>query len=83
MKLLLDVEKSKVGFVLELLENLPFVKATKVSEAKPGKVARGQRGSAKGKEEVLSGLRTAVAELALVKAGKLKTRTLQEFLDEL
>lgn len=68
MRILLDVKDSKVAFVLELLESLPFVKAKKLTDAKA---------------EVLEDLKASVDEVKLAKAGKKKLRTLKEALDEL
>jgi hypothetical protein len=68
MKLLVEVKENKAAFLLELLRNLPFVKATPITAQKV---------------EVLKGLRTAVEELKQVKAGKLTGRPVQELLDEL
>ena len=68
MKLLVEVKDSKAAFVTELLANLSFVKVKPVQGHK---------------EKVLNDLREAIEELKLVKKGKLKVRTLQEFLDEI
>ena len=68
MKVLLDMEDSKVPFVLELLKNLPFVKAKKLSPYKA---------------KVLEDIREAVEEMNLIKAGKLEARDAEELFREL
>ncbi len=68
MKVLLEIKENKVAFVMELLRNLPFVKATPLTDAK-----------AKG----LSDLREAVEEMKLTKAGKEHGRPAREVLKEL
>lgn len=68
MKILVEVKESKAEFLLELLRNLPFVKATSVQEEK---------------EAVLTSVRTAVEQMKQVDAGKLKGRSVQKLLDEL
>jgi hypothetical protein len=68
MKVLLDIEENKADFVMELLKNLRFVKATPLTDAKA---------------RVLSDLREAVEEMKLIKAGKKHGRPARELLDEL
>ncbi len=68
MKLLLDIKDEKVDFVMELLHNLPFVKAKPLSPYKT---------------EVLEGIKEAVDEMQLIKAGKLKGRPAKELFNEL
>jgi predicted DNA-binding protein len=68
MKVLLDIQVSKADFVMELLKNLPFVKAKQITEAKA---------------RVIDDLRIAVEEMKLIKAGKLKATSAEDFLDEL
>jgi len=68
MKVLLDVKDSKANFVMELLNNLSFVKAKPLS---------------KEKEKFLSELREGLENVKLVKQGKLKSKPLKELLDEL
>lgn len=57
MKIILDIKDSKAPFILELLKNFKFVKAKPLSPYK---------------EKVFSDLKTAVEEMKLIKAGKLK-----------
>ena len=68
MKILLDIKDDKVAFIMELLSNFKFVKAKPLTPYKA---------------EVLEGLREAVEEVNLIKAGKKKAQPLREFLDEL
>ena len=68
MKVLLDIKDNKAGFVLELLKNLPFVKAKTLTPSKA---------------QVLEELKEAVENMTLVKQGKLKARPAKELLDEL
>ena len=68
MKVILDIKDSKADFVMELQDNLPFVKAKKITDAKA---------------ELIEDIKVAVKEVKLAKAGKKKLRTLKEALDEL
>lgn len=68
MKVLLDIKDSKVEFVLELLNNLGFVKVKPLSDKKA---------------ELMSEVRDAVEELKLVRQGKLQARNAQDLIDEL
>lgn len=68
MKVLLDIKDSKAGFVMELLKNLPFVKAKPLTPSKA---------------QFLEEVKEAVDNMALVKQGKLKARPAKELLDEL
>jgi hypothetical protein len=68
MKVLLDIKDSKAAFVMELLKNLPFVKAKPLTPSKA---------------QVLEELKEAVENMALVKEGKLKARPAKALLDEL
>lgn len=68
MKVLLDIKDSKVQFVMELLQNLSYVKAKPLSDEKA---------------QLMSEIREAVANLKLVRRGKLKARPAKELLDEL
>ncbi len=67
MKLVVEVKDSKVEFFLELLRNLPFVKARRILDPK---------------EEVLESVGTAVEELNMAEAGKLKGRPVKDLLVE-
>ncbi len=68
MKVLLDIKDNKASFVLELLKNFSFVKAKTLTSSKA---------------QFLEELREAVEEVSLIKAGKKKTRNLEDFLNEL
>ena len=68
MKVLLDINDSKAPFVLELLKNLPFVKAKNLTPYKA---------------KVLEDIREAVEEMNLIKAGKLEARDAEELFREL
>lgn len=68
MKVLIEVQDERAGFLMELLKNLPFVKYKTLTPAKA---------------QLLEELREAVDNVKLVKQGKLKARPLKEVLDEL
>lgn len=69
-QIILSVPDKKYEFFIELVKSLEFVKEVEVVK-KPGK------------KEILAGIRQAVEEVKLIKAGKLKGRPVQELLDEL
>ena len=68
MKVLLDIKDSKAQFVMELLQNLSFVKAKPITDEKA---------------QLMSEIREAVENLKLVRQGKLKARPAKELLNEL
>jgi len=68
MKVLLEIKDTKAPFVLELLKNLPFVKAKTLTPYKA---------------KVLEDVKEAVEEMNLIKAGKLKARNAEELYQEL
>ena len=68
MKLLVEVKNEKAPFVLEVLKNFKFVKT---KELTPYKAA------------VLEGIKEAVEEMKLIKAGKLQSRPVEELINEL
>ena len=68
MKLLLDIKDSKAAFIMELLKNFSFVKANPLTPYKAG---------------VLEGIKEAVEEMKLIRAGKLKGRPAEDLLNEL
>ena len=68
MKIMVEVEEEKAGFLLELLKQLKFVKVKPISPYK---------------SEILEGLAEAVHEVNLAKEGKIKLKTAKEMLDEL
>jgi hypothetical protein len=82
MQLLLDIREDKVGFVLELLSNLPFVKTKQLKQ--PNAVAEPQEEyRPRTEEEILAGISEALHEVKLHKEGKIKLKTARELLDEL
>lgn len=68
MKILLEVKDSKAGFLLELLNSLPFVKTKPLPDSK---------------EQILTDLKEAVKEVNLAKQGKIKLKSAKELLNEL
>ena len=68
MKVILDIKDKKADFVMELLENLPFVKAKTITPSKA---------------RLLEEIKEAVEEVNLIKSGKLKGRPAEEFINEL
>ena len=68
MKVLLDIKDSKAQFVMELLHNFSFVKTKELTPYK---------------SEVLEGIKEAVEEMKLIKAGKLKGRNAEDLFHEL
>jgi hypothetical protein len=67
MKLLIDIPGSRAEFVLELLQNLSFVKAKPLSKAKAERI-----------ERLLQGLQ----EVEEVKSGKRKPKLLKDLVFE-
>ena len=68
MKVLLDIKDGKALFVMELLQNLPFVKAKTLTPYNA---------------KVLEDLKEAVEEMKLIKDGKLKARNAEDLFHEL
>ncbi len=68
MKVLLDIKDSKADFVMELLENLTFVKAEAISTSKA---------------RFLKDFKAAIDEVELAKQGKVKLKTAEQLFDEL
>ncbi|MBI3142948.1 MAG: hypothetical protein HYZ16_08980 [Bacteroidetes bacterium] len=69
MKLLLDIKDDKVSMLMELLKELRFVKKiTPLTDAK---------------SDLLQKIHDAVNEMNLIKQGKLVSKPLKEFLNEL
>ena len=68
MKVLLDIKENKADFVMELLQNLKFVKAEPIT---------------RGKEQFLREFKASVDEVKLAKKGKIKLKTADQLLDEL
>jgi hypothetical protein len=70
MKVTVDIKDNKALFFLELVKNLSFVKKVETEETPS-------------KKEILKGIREAVKEVNLIKAGKMKGKPIQQLLDEL
>lgn len=68
MKALLDIKDTKAPFVMELLHSFSFVKVKPLTPYKA---------------EVLEGIKEAVEEMKLIKAGKLKGRPAEDLFNEL
>jgi hypothetical protein len=68
MKLLLEIKDDKAEFFLELLKNLPFVKAQSVMSDK---------------QQLSAELSEAVENLKLVRKGKMKAKPIDELINEL
>lgn len=68
MKLILDIKDTKAPFVMELLSNLSYVKATAISNEKA---------------EILEDLKLAVDNLNKVKSGKLNSKSARDLYNEL
>jgi hypothetical protein len=68
MKVIIDIEDSKVAFIMELLKNFKFVKTKPLTPYKA---------------EVLEGIKEAVEEINLIKEGKLKGKPARDLLNEL
>jgi hypothetical protein len=68
MKVIIDIKESKADFVMELLHNLAFVKTKTLTPYKA---------------KVMEDVSEAVAEMKLIKAGKLKARNVEDLLNEL
>ena len=68
MKVILDIQDKKAGFVMELLRALPFVKTKTISSSKA---------------QLIEEIKESVEEVNLIRAGELKGRSAEEFLNEL
>jgi hypothetical protein len=68
MKVLLDIKDNKAAFVMELLQNLSFVKTKKLTDEKA---------------QLIEEINEAVSEMKLIKSGKKKARNATDFLNEL
>jgi hypothetical protein len=68
MKVLLDIKDSKADFVMELLNNLTFVKTETISLKKA---------------HLLKELKKSINEVKLAKSGKIKLQSAKDFLNEL
>ena len=68
MKVILDINDNKADFVMELLDNLSFVKTETISSTKA---------------QFLKELTESMKEVALAKKGKIKLKSAQQLLNEL
>jgi hypothetical protein len=68
MRVLLDIKDNKAIYLMELLNDLPFVKTKTITEAKAIE---------------MENLKNAVEELNLIKQGKLKGISVNDLLNEL
>lgn len=76
MKILLEIPDEKAPALMEVLNDISYVKTT---------VPSGKNKKSKKQKEprLLRELRQAVEEVKLIEAGKLKARSARELLDEL
>ena len=68
MKVLLDINDNKAIHLMEVLSNLPFVKAQTITDSKA---------------QLISEIREAVEEMKLIRTGKKQARDAEAFLNEL
>jgi hypothetical protein len=68
MKVILDIKDNKAAFVMELLNNLSFVKAKPLSNENA---------------ILIDEIKEAVEELKLVRQGKIKARPARDLINEL
>jgi len=68
MKVLVDIRDNKAAFVMELLNNFPFVKTKPISNEKA---------------TLINEIKEAVENVKLAKQGKLRAKPLNELLNEL
>jgi hypothetical protein len=69
-QVIVDIPEENYSFFINLVKNLTFVKKVAVTKASD-------------KNEVVKGLQDAVKEVKQIKAGRKKTVTLNDFLNEL
>ena len=67
MKILLDIKDDKASFILEILKNFKYVKTKQLTETD---------------SRFFSELKEAVEEVNMIKAGKLKGKLAEEWLNE-
>lgn len=68
MKVILEIKDEKASFIMEVLKNFKYVKASPLTSYKA---------------DVLEGIKEAVEEVELIKKGKLKGISAKELLNEL
>ena len=67
-QVVLNVAPRKYAFLMELLGNFSFVEV--------------EKNDSNSREEIITNLKSAAEDLKLLKAGKLETRPLNDFLNE-
>jgi len=72
MKLVLDIKKEKLDFILELLHSFKFVNKVETLEEDKNQ-----------EKNILENIKTGLEEVRLFKNGKLKTTPAKVFLNEL
>jgi hypothetical protein len=84
MKLVLDVQENKAAFIVELLQNFPYVTVEKhAANGKKNKKIDVEEYVEPTKEEILQSIKTGLEEVKLYQEGKIELKTLQELIDEL
>ena len=68
MRVVLDIKDNKVDYILELLQKFSFVKVKAMKRPK---------------SELIEEIKQSVEEINLYRAGKIKLKSAEEFLDEL
>jgi hypothetical protein len=68
-QVVLNIKDSKIPFFMELIKNFEFIKVESVE--------------GDSKEEILENLKKGLSDIKLIKKGKIKTSSLNSFLDEL
>lgn len=81
MKIEVEVANSKADFAMEVLQSLSFVKKANPQKNKNATLSAAQKEA--NKQKTLHGIKQAVKEINLIKQGKAKGRSLEEFLNEL
>lgn len=76
MKILVEIDKSKYRWFVELLTNLKFVKS--ISEVKTNEIENNA-----GSKQLYDDLEHAIEEVNLAKEGKIKLKSAKEILDEI
>ena len=69
MKVLLDIQDNKAMPLLEVLKSLPYVKKIETEN--------------QSKRDIIKNIKKGFEEMKLIKKGKLKTTSLEDFLNEL
>jgi hypothetical protein len=68
MKILLDIPDNKASSLMDVLKSIPYVKAKPLTDEKA---------------RLMREIRQAVEEMKLIRAGKLKARSVEDLLNEL